>query len=110
MPKYAKKERDPKTELCASNLRALLRYKNMSVPDLAKRIGVSARTIEAYTAGRVSLPDAKASTILHIAKELKVDPYILIGDIPIEIFFRKEEATRKRRADSYQKMLAERKK
>lgn len=110
MPKYAEKERDPKTELCASNLRALLRYKNMSVPDLAKRIGVSARTLEAYTAGRVSLPDAKASTILHIAKELKVDPYILIGDVPVDTFFRKEEATENRRIERYRKMLADKRK
>lgn len=101
MPKYAEKNRIPKTELCASNLRAVLRFRNMSVPDLAKTIGVSSRTLEAYTAGRVSMLDAKAGTVLKIAQALNVDPYILIGEKSVDGFFRKEEAKQARRKKRY---------
>ena len=73
----------------------------MSVPDLAKQIGVSSRTLEAYTAGRVSLLDAKAGTVLQIAAVLNVDPYILIGEKPVDEFFKKEEAKAARRRRNY---------
>ncbi len=107
MPRYAANPRDPKTELCASNLRSILRYRRMSVPDLAKAIGVSPRTIEAYTAGRVSIFDAKAKTVLSIADELKIDPHILIGEMEIEVFFNREQRKADRRRAQYAEMLAQ---
>lgn len=103
MPKYTKKDRDGLTELCASNLRTVLRYRSMSVAELAKLIDVSARTIEAYTAGRVSLQDAKAGTVLMIADALKVDPYILVGEKPVDSFLKKEHAKEERRKEKYDK-------
>lgn len=103
MPKYAKKDRDGLTELCASNLRTILRYRSMSVTELAEQIDVSARTIEAYTAGRVSLQDAKAGTVLMIANALKVDPYILVGEKPVDGFLKKEYAKEERRKERHEK-------
>lgn len=101
MPRIAKKGRSPVTELCSSNLRAALRYREMSVAELAKRVGVSSRTLEAYTAGRVSLTDAKASTVMSMARELKIDPYILVGEKPIDTFFEKEKRAEARKRKRY---------
>lgn len=103
MPKYTKKDRDGLTELCASNLRTVLRYRSMSVAELAEQINVSARTIEAYTAGRVSLQDAKAGTVLMMADALKVDPYILVGEKPVDSFLKKEHAKEERRKERHKK-------
>lgn len=58
-------------------------------------VDVSERTIEAYTSGKVSLANAKASTVLRIAEYLDVDPFVLIGEKSIEDFYIREKLREK---------------
>ena len=75
---------------CANALKSVMKYREVTIPVLAVSIGVSERTLQEYTSGKVSLANAKARTVILIAQELKVDPLILIGEKPIEDFYQKE--------------------
>lgn len=86
------KDRRKSALLCAGNLKTVLRYRGMSVADLAEDLGMSQRTLEAYTSGRVSLENAQAKTVMVIAEYLRVDPAILIGMKPVDEFFEREKA------------------
>lgn len=50
------------------------RNAGLSREDLARAVGISARTIERYEQGRSDLADASYKTVIDIAKKLKVKP------------------------------------
>lgn len=50
------------------------RNAGLSREDLARSVGISARTIERYEQGRSDLADASYKTVIDIAKKLKVKP------------------------------------
>ena len=50
------------------------RNSGLSREDLARSVGISARTIERYEQGRSDLADASYKTVIDIAKKLKVKP------------------------------------
>ena len=89
------KDQELKSAKCSDALRAVMKYRNVNVPHLAVMVDVSERTLEAYTSGKVSLANAKASTVLLIAEYLDVDPFILIGEKSIDNFYINEERRNK---------------
>ena len=64
---------------CANALKSVMKIRGTTISVLASNVGISERTLQEYTSGKVSLANAKARTVFLIAKELKVDPLILIG-------------------------------
>ena len=54
------------------------RSAGLSREDLARSVGISARTIERYEQGRSDLADASYKTVIDIAKKLKVKPADII--------------------------------
>lgn len=57
----------------------LRRARGISRADLAKRSGVSPRTIERYEQGRSDLADASFRVVYQMAQALGTDPAILAG-------------------------------
>lgn len=92
MKNKSDKDRRKKALLCAGNLKTVLRYRGMSVADLAEDLDMSKRTLEAYTSGRISLENAQAKTVMMIAEYLRVDPMVLVGMKPVDEFFEREKA------------------
>ena len=85
------------TKKCAANLRAIMNYRNRKISQLANITGISRRTIESYTSGKVSLLDARAENVLKIANALDADIKILLGAASMESFYRREETLLRRR-------------
>lgn len=85
-----KHEKAVLTEKCSAALRSVMRYRGMNVPQLARKANVPRRTVELYTQADVCLANARAATVLRMAKVLDVDPMILIGEESIDRFYEKE--------------------
>ena len=98
---------DIQTKRCSNALKAVMDYRKVNVPALAARINVSPRTIEEYTSAKVSLANAKARTVILMAKELNVDPLILIGEKSIEDFYTAEKRRGKKPGRKTLEMLRE---
>ena len=93
MPKKSKEPKSIDAIKCANNLKIILKYRDMTLADLADDLNMKLRTLESYSSAEVSLEDARARTVMEIAEYLDVDPYILVGMKPVDDFF---EAARNR--------------
>ena len=80
-----------------ANLHAIMKYRECTISSLARMTKISRRTLESYVSGRVSLHDAKAGAVLKIALALDVDMEILLGEEPLEKFYRREKSLLERR-------------
>lgn len=61
-----------------SPLKEAMWKQNISMQELADKAGINKRTLEPYTAGRVSLDNAQFWFVLRVADALGVDPHIFI--------------------------------
>ncbi len=76
------------SEYCANALRTAIRLRKTSMRILSDETGIPYRTLQGYTNGRVSLRNAEAANILDIADALNINPYILIGEVSIDAFYK----------------------
>lgn len=62
-------------------LREIMTAKGVTIAQLSKLSGVSARTIEQYSSGRYPIKNARAYILLPIAEALNVHPKELMDEV-----------------------------
>jgi transcriptional regulator with XRE-family HTH domain len=63
-----------------TNLKKWRTIRNMTQKELAKRAGISIRTLQDYEQGRKSINGAAAITVCKLAEELACEPVELLED------------------------------
>lgn len=81
---------DPEVIKCSAALNEVIRYRGITLEELAAKSGIDADTLQKYTVTSLDIRQANALDLMHLANALDVDPAILLGEKPIEEFTNQE--------------------
>lgn len=77
---------DPEVIKCSAALNEVIRYRGITLDELAKKAGIDADTLQKYTVTSLDIRQANALDVMHLASALDVDPAILLGEKSIDEF------------------------
>jgi hypothetical protein len=83
--------RDPEARKCASALNEVIRFRGITLMELAEKSGIDGILLQCWTDTSQDIREARAIDLMNLAEALNVDPYILVGKKDISEFTEKAQ-------------------